>query len=110
MEVLVNLELDAARLPRSYTLLKAEAPDDMQVSRIDESSLPEGWTADVAISRSAGDRWLEGGESALLEVPSAIVPDTFNVLLNPLHPDAGRMRVVWQQAYPFDRRLFKVRK
>jgi hypothetical protein len=38
------------------------------------------------------------------------VPDTFNLLLNPLHPDAGRMRVVWQQAYPFDRRLFKVRR
>ena len=110
MEVLVNLELDAARLPGSYTLLKAEAPDDMEVSRIDVSSLPEAWTADLAISRIAGDSWLEGRESALLEVPSAIVPDTFNILLNPLHPDAGRIRVVWQQPYPFDRRLFKVRK
>ena len=110
MEVLVNLELEAARLPRSYTLLKAEAPDDMQVKRIDVSSLPEAWIADLAVSRSAGDRWLESGESALLEVPSAIVPDTFNILLNPLHPDAGRMQVVWQQPYPFDRRLFKVRR
>ena len=110
MEVLVNLELDAARLPGRYTLLKAEAPDDVQVKRIDMSSLPDAWTADLAISRSAGDGWLKGGESALLEVPSAIVPDTFNLLLNPLHPDAGRMRVVWQQAYPFDRRLFKVRR
>ena len=110
MEVLVNLELDAARLPRSYTLLKAEAPDDIQVSRIDVSSLPEAWTSDLAVSRSAGDRWLESGQSALLEVPSAIVPDTVNILLNPLHPDAGRMRIVWQHAYPFDRRLFKVRR
>ena len=110
MEVLVNLELDAVRLPGRYMLLKAEAPDDMQVKRIDVSSLPDAWTADLAISRSAGDGWLEGGESALLEVPSAIVPDTFNILFNPLHPEAGRMRVVWQQAYPFDRRLFKVRR
>jgi len=110
MEVLVNLELDAARLPRSYTLLKAEAPDDIQVSRIDVSSLPEAWTSDLAVSRSAGDRWLESGQSALLEVPSAIVPDTVNILLNPPHPDAGRMRIVWQHAYPFDRRLFKVRR
>ncbi len=110
MEALVNLELDAARLPRSYTLLKAEAPDDVQIRRIDVSSLPDAWTVDLAISRIAGDGWLEGRESALLEVPSAIVPDTFNILLNPLHPDAGQMRVVCQQAYPFDRRLFKVRK
>jgi len=110
VEVLVNLELDAGRLPGSYTMLKAEAPDDIQVRRIEVGSLPEGWSADVAITRCRGDEWLAGGESALLEVPSAILPDTFNVLLNPHHPDAGRVRVVWQRAYPYDRRFFKVRK
>jgi len=110
VEVLVNLELDAARLPGSYTLLKAEAPDDIQVSRIEVASLPQGWADDLAISRSRGDEWLAGGESALLEVPSAILPETWNVLLNPHHPDAGRIGVVWQQAYPYDRRFFKARK
>jgi RES domain-containing protein len=110
VEVLVNLELDAARLPGSYTLLKAEAPDDIQVRRIEPGSLPQGWAGDVAISRSMGDEWLAGGESALLEVPSAILPETFNVLLNPHHPDAARIRVVRLQAYPYDRRFFKVRK
>jgi len=110
VEVLVNLELDAARLPRSYTLLKAEAPDDLLVRRIEVGSLPEGWKGDLTITRNLGDEWLAAGESALLEVPSAILPDTSNVLLNPQHPDAGRIRVVGQQAYPYDRRLFKVRK
>ncbi|MGA8493729.1 MAG: RES family NAD+ phosphorylase [Terriglobales bacterium] len=109
-EVLVNLELDAARLPRNYALLKAEAPDDIPVRRLEASSLPENWIADLTISRNHGDDWLAGRESALLEVPSAILPDMFNVLLNPLHQDAGRIRVVSQQAYPFDRRFFKVRK
>jgi len=108
VEVLVNLELDAARLPGSYRLLKAEAPDDIQVRRVE--SLPEGWKDDLAVSRSVGDEWLAGGESALLEVPSAILPETFNVLLNPHHPDGGRIRVVGQQAYPYDRRFFRVRK
>jgi RES domain-containing protein len=110
VEVLVNLELDAARLPGSYMLLKVEAPHDISVRRIEAGSLPEGWTADLAVSRSLGDEWLRGGESALLEVPSAILPDTFNVLLNPQHPDAGRIRVVAQRAHPYDRRLFKLRK
>jgi len=110
VEVLVNLELDAARLPGSYTMLKVEAPDDIRVMRAELASLPEAWASDVTISRRLGDEWLAGGESALLEVPSAILPDTFNVLLNPHHPEAGRIKVVWQRAYPYDRRFFKVRK
>ena len=110
VEVLVNLELDAARLPGSYTMLKVEAPDDVQVRRVEVAALPEGWAADLTVSRSRGDEWLASGESALLEVPSAILPDTFNVLLNPHHLDAGRVRVVGQRAYPYDRRFFKVRK
>src|ERR1700676_5515372 len=104
VEVLVNLELDAARLPASYTMLKAEAPDDVRVMRVEPGSLPEGWAGDLTISRSRGDEWLASGESALLEVPSVILPDTFNLLLNPRHPDAGRVRVVGQRAYPYDRR------
>jgi RES domain-containing protein len=110
LEVLVNLELDAARLPRSYMLLKAEAPDDIQATRIDPGSLPERWTDDLTISRNVGDEWLGAGESPLLQVPSAILPETWNVLLNPLHPDAGLIRVISRQAYPFDRRFFKIKK
>jgi RES domain-containing protein len=110
VEVLVNLELDAARLPGSYTLLKAEAADEVQIRRIELASLPESWADDLTISRSRGDEWLAAGESALLEVPSAILPDTFNVLLNPHHADAGRIAVVWRRAYPYDRRFFRVRK
>jgi len=110
VEVLVNLELDASRLPGNYTMLKVEAPDDIPVRRVEVGSLPEGWASDLATSRSLGDEWLASGESALLEVPSAILSDTWNVLLNPLHPDAARIKVVGQRAYPYDRRLFKVRK
>jgi RES domain-containing protein len=110
VEVLVNLELDAARLPRSYTLLKVEAPDDIPMMRVELASLPQGWRTDPAISRARGDDWLAAGESALLEVPSAILPDSFNLLLNPNHPGAARIRVVSQLAYPYDRRFFKVRK
>jgi RES domain-containing protein len=110
VEALVNLELDVARLPGSYTLLKAEAPEDVQMRRVEVESLAESWRDDHAMTRSRGDEWLAGGESALLEVPSAILPETFNVLLNPTHLDAGRIKVVWRQAYPYDRRFFKVRK
>ena len=41
------------------------------------------------------------------EFRRAIVPETFNVLLNPEHPDAGRLQVLWHEQYPWDARLFR---
>jgi RES domain-containing protein len=109
VEVLVHLELDPARLPRSYTLLKADAADDVSVQRLDAALLAQNWRDDSTITRNVGDEWLAAGKSALLEVPSAILPETVNFLLNPLHPDAAKVRVLWHEAYPYDRRLFKGR-
>ena len=56
---------------------------------------------------AVGDAWLANGRSALLRVPSAIMPDVHNVLLNPLHPDAGRLRITDVRDVPFAPRLFK---
>ena len=109
VEALVNLELDPAAMPASYTLLKIEAPDDISIARIAADSLPENWQQDLVWSRSRGDEWLAAGQQALLEVPSAILPDTCNLLLNPLHPDAQRLRILAHQSYAYDRRLFKPR-
>ncbi|MGA8152868.1 MAG: RES family NAD+ phosphorylase [Terriglobales bacterium] len=107
VEVLVNLELDP--VPPTYTLLKVEAPDDIALARLD-TSLPENWRQDLLWSRSRGDEWLAAGHQALLEVPSAILPDTYNLLLNSLHPDAQHIHILSQQAYAYDRRLFKPRR
>jgi RES domain-containing protein len=110
VEILVHLELDPAHLPRSYQLLKAEAPDAIRAATIDVTTLPENWREDTTVSRTKGDEWLASGTSALLEVPSAILPETFNFLLNPLHPDSGRISVLWHRPYPYDPRLFQVSK
>ena len=87
LEVLVHLELGTDELPRSYTLLRVQAPIELEVVSI---SLPAGgtWRGDHLLSRRLGDEWLASGVSALARVPSAILSDTFNYLLNPLHPDA----------------------
>jgi RES domain-containing protein len=109
VEVLVHLELDPQHLPASYTMLKAEAPDDDQPRRIALESLPDNWRDDLLLTRRMGDDWLLTGQSALLEVPSAILPETFNLLLNPRHPDAQHVAVLWHQPFPYDHRFFKVK-
>ena len=107
VEVLVHLELDPARLPRSYKLLKAEAPDDISRREIGKAELAANWTQDLRSTRELGDEWLRSRSTALLRVPSAIVPETFNVLLNPHHPEAGRVRIVSHRDYPWDKRLLE---
>ena len=59
------------------------------------------------LTRRKGDEWLIADQSALLEVPSVILPETFNLLLNPRHPDAERITILWHQPFPYDRRFFK---
>ena len=52
--------------------------------------LPVGWDADPSgrASIQFGSAWIRSGTSALLRVPSVIVPDKYNVVINPLHPDS----------------------
>jgi RES domain-containing protein len=107
VEVLVHLELDPAHMPRSYQLLKAEAPDEISLRAIGKAELAEDWTKNLLVTRTLGDEWLRSRASALLRVPSAIVPETFNVLLNPHHPSAARIRIVSHRNYPWDKRLLE---
>ena len=106
-EALVHLELDPNHLPRHYKLLKAEAPDDIPIRSVIRRDLPENWVKDEVATRTIGDEWLASMASALLRVPSAIVPESFNVLLNPLHREAARVVVVDYRQWPWDQRLLK---
>jgi RES domain-containing protein len=107
LEVLVHLELNPAHLPRSYKLLKAEAPDDISLRTIGKADLSQNWTQDLLATRTLGDEWLRSRATALLRVPSAILPETFNVLLNPHHADAARLCIVSHRDYPWDKRLLE---
>lgn len=108
LEILVHLELaDLDALPETYRLLTIEAPDDLAVLTLEKSALHPDWRKRPDLTRTAGDAWLREASSALLAVPSAILPYTQNYLINPAHPDAGRIRVVSHAQYPFDARLFR---
>lgn len=107
LEALVHLELDLDNLPPSYQLLKAEASDGVSVLHVEESKLPANWRADLVSTRTIGDQWLASGDTALLRIPSVIVPETWNLLLNPQHREASAVRVKWRRAYPWDTRLLQ---
>src|SRR5712691_10373404 len=78
LEILVHFEIDIQDLPVRYRLLKIVAPDDLHVERVSVDDLPADWPERTQVTRALGDRWLTNGSAALLTVPSAIVPETFN--------------------------------
>ena len=102
---MAQLELAEGLFPESYQLLRVIVPEQGSRSAVPVSSLPEGWTGDLTITRGIGDGWLREGRVAVLEVPSVLVPETANWLLNPEHADAVKIRVDWAQRFPYDRRL-----
>jgi RES domain-containing protein len=105
LETLVHLEIPLADLPARYRLMKIAAPDDVSVTSVAEADLPDDWIDDPVATRAAGDGWLAARTSVLLLVPSAMVPETRNVLINPEHPDAARIAIVATTDHVVDSRL-----
>jgi RES domain-containing protein len=94
-------------VPPRYTLLTLEVEGRVATSHLNVNTLPKDWIERQEVTREIGSAWLRDGRSALFRVPSALVPATFNVLLNPLHPDAARIRIQSAVQYPFDPRIKK---
>jgi RES domain-containing protein len=79
-------------LPGFYQLLRISVPDE--VSRMELRKLaPADWKEHSEYSRQIGDAWLDSLETSLARVPSAIMPHTWNYLLNPEHPDASKIDI-----------------
>ena len=104
VETLVHFEIESEDFPDFYTLLKIAVPDSVKITRIDPP--PESaWKQDLDFTRSLGNAWLASLEAPLARVPSVIAPQTWNYLLNPVHPDAAQVQVIEHIRERFDMRL-----
>jgi RES domain-containing protein len=97
---------DEAFLPRFYQLLKVAVPDELVIKQLNTIA-PTDWREHHEFTRAIGDAWLASLETALARVPSAIAPQTWNILLNPEHPDAKLVQVAEVIKERFDNRLFR---
>lgn len=107
LELLVRMELTLREDPIRYRLLRIDAPDDLVVNVVRAGDLKPGWTADQRATQGIGNAWVAAKASALLLVPSAVVPHTSNVLLNPGHAGAKRVRLVAVSEHALDSRLLR---
>jgi RES domain-containing protein len=107
LETLVHVEAGLGELPARYQLLKIDVPDGGPLERLEVGALPERWTEREEATQTIGDAWLAGRLSPLLLVPSAIVPETMNVLINPLHPSAATLEIAGISSHVIDPRLLR---
>jgi RES domain-containing protein len=99
IEVLVHL--DKSQLPRDYVWSRTSLPNT-------PGTLPCGNLTRIASCQAAGHAWVSAGDQLAIQVPSIVIPEEFNILLNPNH--TGCANLVWSEPRPFrfDPRLFIV--
>ena len=103
------IHLDSSEAPFDLMAIRIAIPDDVAVSEVPLRTLPQRWHRYPApdACRVVGDRWLSAGKTAVLRVPAAPVPEEWNVLLNPRHPDFHRIKQVAARRFHFDQRLIR---
>jgi RES domain-containing protein len=108
LEILARLDLARDEIPASYHLLQIKVP---QGTVVEDLSVPAGdaWKEQESATRQIGDAWLSRSVSPLARVPSVIMPNTWNCLLNPTHPQAESIRIADISENWLDRRLIGIR-
>lgn len=109
LEVSVHLDLNED-LPNDRYYVEIEIPDDIKIQEVKLEDLPENWDSKPPIitTQTIGDDFVNYNESAVLKVPSCIVPQEFNYLINPNHPDSSKIKVLNTTKMIFDSR-FKIK-
>ena len=103
LEIIVNAPVEVPSL--AWRILECEVPDD-SIETVEANALPSDWQALPTSpgARLQGGCWLQSGVLAF-KLPSAVIPEEFTLLLNPLHPDFTKLRVSQPQVFRFDPRF-----
>lgn len=105
-EVLVHLSMDI--IPDDFRMITIEFPDNFAIKVISEKELPKYWNQfpHNQSTQQLGDNFILENKFCVLQVPSVVTQGDYNFLLNPMHPDFTRVRILEVRKFAFDRRLF----
>lgn len=93
-----------------FRVMVIHVPDDLPVQTIALADLPEQWAdyQNFDLCQQRGEAWLQESRTAVLRVPSVIVPQEWNYLLNPAHPDFARIQFLRTEPFLFDPRIKEI--
>ncbi len=99
---------DVEDMPAEYTAIAVDIPDSVRVETVEARALPTHWRRAAPYPRECqarGDAWVASRRTAVLTVPSVVVPMERNYLLSPAHPDFRKLVIGKPLKFSFDERL-----
>ncbi len=96
-------------LNKNFKQITIEIPKSLGIKKVSLKSLPKFWykVENYNVCQEIGDRWVRNQETAVLEVPSSIVTNEKNYILNPNHQDFRKIKIKSIQDFEFDPRIRK---
>jgi RES domain-containing protein len=104
LEMLVHNQFQDFAVPLS--LLKIQLPIPTKIKEIKNYKLKENWHNDAGYTKFIGNEFVKSESDLFLKVPSAVVTEENNVLINPLHKDFKKVKIVEQKIFRTDKRFF----
>ena len=79
-----------------FKIMFIQIPDILKITNIELKSLPNGWRdfRDYSFCQTIGNRWYDEGKTPLLRVPSAVLPEAFNIVINTNHTDYNKIKLI----------------
>ncbi len=102
LEILVRATKKTS--PESYTLISISIPDD-NIFQLQIKKLKIDWQTNLEYTQRIGEDFLNETQTLCMKVPSAIVPQENNFLINPLHADYKRVKIISSELLALDKRL-----
>jgi RES domain-containing protein len=106
LEIAVHLDL-TSDLPTDRFYVELFIPDEIEIFDLPLESLPEGWDSKPPLleTQYIGDDFVLQKEALVLRVPSSIIPQEHNYLINPQHPEIKKIKIISTEKLVFDHRL-----
>lgn len=106
-EVAVHLSL--ATMPSDYKMLTIFIPDDIPMKKLTVDDLPLNWNAfpHPIATQKIGDTFVNENKYAILAIPSVVTKGDYNILINPFHSLFNEIKIIKEEPFPFDRRIFE---
>lgn len=104
MELLVHLMPED--LYKDYAIAEFKVPDD-KILKISLTELPDNWKDEEreVYLKKIGKKFIDDGRYLLMQIPSILVEEENNFIMNPSHTDAQKVKLISQRIFKFDRRL-----
>ena len=89
-------------------LLHLSIADTLSIKDVKNSKLKTDWINDFDYTRFMGDQFIKAGTHAILKVPSAVIKEEHNFIINPFHSDFKKIKITQTVSFSTDKRLFSI--